>query len=324
MGISYVTEIPERIDASLVHLPYIIDERFEEKFKAFIDISDIVIILVSELHRDNVDFIRSNQAINVKYFVCGEIFSPETDYWMDWFITTTYNYKEKWTSILDQINTDLPKEKYFDVLLGMPRDHRDIVFDHILQHGHKDKVVMTYMTDLNNIEDGKDSDQWIWEPGMRTQGGITGTVQQIKYRGYQTSMSQVIPKTIYSRTAYSLVAETNAESDFVFMTEKIVKPILAKRLFLVVGGYRYLSTLKVMGFKTFDNVLDESYDEEPDMIKRTKMVMEQFDRLLSMDQREVQNMIKDTVDHNQWLMLRFDWEGQFLRKLRSLLLAQQD
>ena len=323
LGISYVTKIPEDLGAALVHLPYSIDRDFVEKFLYLRDSVEIVIVLVSELHRNTVEFIKENQADNIKYFTCGKISSLDTDQWMDWFITTTYNYRERWKTMLAQLDLDFPREKYFDVLLGMIRPHRDIVFDHVVLGDHEDKVIMTYMMNPGLIEPNQDSDQWIWEPGMRLQGSVTGTVQQIKYRGYQTSMSQVIPKTVYAKTAYSLVAETNAEEDFVFMTEKIVKPILAKRLFLVVGGYRYLATLRSMGFRTFSDVIDESYDEEPDMIKRTQMVMAEFDKLLTLDQREVQEKIKDTVEHNQQLILDDRWKVDFLMRLRALLLAQQ-
>jgi hypothetical protein len=46
------------------------------------------------------------------------------------------------------------------------------------------------------------------------------------------------------------------------MTEKIWKPIMAQHLFIVHGNHLYLQKLREMGFKTFSNYFDESYDIE--------------------------------------------------------------
>jgi hypothetical protein len=48
------------------------------------------------------------------------------------------------------------------------------------------------------------------------------------------------------------------------MTEKIWKPIMSQHLFIVHGNHLYLQKLKEMGFKTFGNYFDESYDLEQD------------------------------------------------------------
>jgi hypothetical protein len=44
------------------------------------------------------------------------------------------------------------------------------------------------------------------------------------------------------------------------MTEKTAKPIWAKRLFVMFGTPGFLKKLHELGFKTFDHVIDESYD----------------------------------------------------------------
>ena len=52
------------------------------------------------------------------------------------------------------------------------------------------------------------------------------------------------------------------------MTEKIWKPIIAQHVFVVHGNHLYLQKLREMGFKTFGNYFDESYDLEKDSNQR--------------------------------------------------------
>lgn len=72
----------------------------------------------------------------------------------------------------------------------------------------------------------------------------------------------------YDRTFISIVSETNFENNIIHMTEKTIKPILFKQPFIIVGPSNTLSSLKQLGFKTFDNFWDESYDSTFDNQER--------------------------------------------------------
>jgi hypothetical protein len=76
----------------------------------------------------------------------------------------------------------------------------------------------------------------------------------------------------YIDTVCSIVSETNDNDFEVFMTEKIWKPIIAKHVFVVHGNYLYLQKLKEIGFRTFNNYFDESYDLERDPDKRINKI----------------------------------------------------
>ena len=77
-------------------------------------------------------------------------------------------------------------------------------------------------------------------------------------------MDQDVTEKPYEQTLASIVSETNDNDTDVFITEKLWKAILMKHVFVVHGNYQYLKKLKELGFKTFDNVVDESYDNEKD------------------------------------------------------------
>jgi hypothetical protein len=299
-------------DYAVFHIPFLYQTEFESQVHSALDTHNVVAVLCSELHDSTVAFIQRNQHPKIKYFTCGKIKDVDTSQWMDWFVTTTEFYKN--STILDQLNPSQPKDKSFDILLGQRRPHRDIVYDYVQTHQLNDQVIMSYV---------KDHTQPLANQGFISDlniGNITQTISHVDYQGYSMSLSQVIPVDIYNQTAYSLVAETNASNDYNFYTEKIVKPILAERLFLAVAGQHYLKNLQRMGFRTFDSVLDESYDNVADDIVRFNLVCEQMLRLTRMPQTVILDRIKPIVKHNREVMLGTDWLGDFHQKLRTALM----
>lgn len=76
----------------------------------------------------------------------------------------------------------------------------------------------------------------------------------------------------YDKTYISIVSETNFENNIIHMTEKTIKPIIFKQPFIIVGPANTLETLRKLGFRTFSDFWDESYDSEPDPRKRMKMI----------------------------------------------------
>ncbi len=82
-------------------------------------------------------------------------------------------------------------------------------------------------------------------------------------------------------------------------TEKIMIPILFKKPFLNLGPLHGLKILKSYGFKTFDSIIDESYDTEVDLDKRMDMVLDELERLSKIDLVE----LTPILDYNYNLLL---------------------
>jgi len=97
----------------------------------------------------------------------------------------------------------------------------------------------------------------------------------------------------YVDTVCSIVSETNDNDHDVFMTEKIWKPIMAQHVFIVHGNYLYLQKLREMGFKTFGNYFDESYDLERDPSKR-------IDKIVSLCKDLKDNSKELKHGHKKW------------------------
>ncbi len=199
------------------------------------------------------------------------------------------------------------KKYFFDILLGCQRTHRDFVYHYIHSQDLDNKVIMTYFRYWN--VDLRQTEHIFETEGLEflEESSYTHSVHRVKYYGYKMNLAQIVPFTIYNDSYYTLITETNAVNEFNFFTEKTVKPILAKRLFIAVAGQGFLKTLKSFGFKTFDTVIDESYDLEPDHGTRWNMALEQLRYLTTVDPDVVQDKIKDIVEYNQTLMLNKEW-----------------
>jgi hypothetical protein len=85
--------------------------------------------------------------------------------------------------------------------------------------------------------------------------------------------------------------------------EKILIPILFKKPFLNLGPLNGLEILKSYGFKTFDSIIDESYDTEVDLDKRMDMVLDELERLSKIDLVELTENLKPILDYNYNLLL---------------------
>lgn len=69
----------------------------------------------------------------------------------------------------------------------------------------------------------------------------------------------------------NIVLETHFDADQsggTFLTEKTFKPIKHGQMFFVAGPRRSLALLRELGYRTFDSVLDNSYDEIEDNTQR--------------------------------------------------------
>ena len=100
---------------------------------------------------------------------------------------------------------------------------------------------------------------------------------------------------------FHVVTETVYFQDKLHLTEKVFKPIVAKRPFLLAAAPGNLAYLKSYGFRTFDQWIDESYDAEPDHYIRIEKITAELNRLCAMDSQTLKNIHKEmqeVLDYN--------------------------
>lgn len=113
------------------------------------------------------------------------------------------------------------------------------------------------------------------------------------------SASADIPR--HTDAFWHIVTETVFYYDKLHLTEKIFKPIVSKQPFMLLAAPRNLEYLRSYGFKTFDGIIDESYDliQDPDL--RTGAVVKQiawYCRLSEQEKTNIMRAVEPIVLHN--------------------------
>lgn len=224
-------------------------------------------------------------------------------FWFNWMQEAEQSLN--WASRLtDSIN----KEYMFDALLGSERPHKTIVSDFIQQSSNSEKFLYSYSGNPHLNPD------MIWIPSYDNE--ISGN--HVNYRGQQyINPASVIPYLIYNKTWYTLVAET--DSDFRFYTEKTGKPLMSKRIFVMFAAQHHLKYLRDSGFKTFDGIIDESYDNIADTETRFQEAWKQVEFLLAQDPILIYNKSKEILEHNQKHFMQTNWQEKMFKKIQNIL-----
>jgi hypothetical protein len=134
------------------------------------------------------------------------------------------------------------------------------------------------------------------------------------------NMAMDIPTKIYDASWYSIVAETRWESANLFITEKLGKPLYSKRVFVNFGAKDCLAYLRSQGFQTFDGIIDESYDTEPNNRKRFEMAWEQVKLLSTLDPLDVYRRAEPALENNYRLIPTLKNEHLKIREFISQFL----
>jgi hypothetical protein len=108
---------------------------------------------------------------------------------------------------------------------------------------------------------------------------------------------------IYKSSYISLVTETFFYEDDYIITEKVYKPIIHYHPFIVLGSPYTLKHMRSIGFKTFGDFWDESYDEEENNDKRFEKV---FNLLMKFDKMSIEELHKLYIDIIPTLKYNYD------------------
>jgi len=107
---------------------------------------------------------------------------------------------------------------------------------------------------------------------------------------------------LWQRSFLHVVNETVFYDHKLHLTEKVFKPIVASRPFLLVAAPGNLQYLKNYGFQTFDRWWDESYDSIQDPSARLDAISQQLADVCRRPWTEILQMFKDmrpVLDHNK-------------------------
>ena len=114
---------------------------------------------------------------------------------------------------------------------------------------------------------------------------------------------------MYTNSYFNIVTETSYNFDStaiignsIFLTEKTYRAIFGMQPFIVVSNPGFLKFLKSIGFKTFPEFFDESYDEIENPIERMSTIVNEIKKICSLSLEELHDRyynIFDKLEHNR-------------------------
>lgn len=143
---------------------------------------------------------------------------------------------------------------------------------------------------LNNITDSHIVD-WLKNTKLPQLPEQYSRPDQLKYDWFAAGLG-----TLMCDTAINLIAETAVGyvPYKLFATEKLYRSIVVGQPFIVHSHPHYLKYLKTMGYKTFGDVWDESYDETVDGDQRIEKITQVVTGLINLSDSEFNTILEKT------------------------------
>ena len=281
-------------------------------------------LLTSELKKFNID--ERNIVFSDNNFILETEFKK---HYSDSKINAIPHYWQLWRYVDCQTNVltvedllktkDIIRDKHFLSYNRSPHPHRCVAGLEMFRNKLYKKGIVSFPSDFDGIEDNQFSlqdgiDMFYNEEGYdkrlinKFRKDLPWVADIDTIFSSENIWDSVIIQTSFLKTYFSFVVGSvfdsynDNEPYSIFMSEKIYKPITNFHPFLYLSNMGTLKILKELGFKTFHPFIDESYDREPDKLKRLNMVMDELNRLCNMKLSDLQELywsISATLIHNQ-------------------------
>jgi hypothetical protein len=214
--------------------------------------------------RDKFYILCSNGWWDTNYFNLG------FNYYLLYYNYFLYDYSKR---LVDYRTIDCfqDKEYKFDTnksilfcsLIGSERQFRNFLVKTILEKVNNKNYILNY--------NGKELGLSSREDDIR--------YDFLNYNSYKNiydyyNISSSIPIKIYNKCKFNLVVESTAYEQHEFhLTEKTIKALITGIPFIIVGSKGFLSELKAIGFKTYNDIWSEHYDTISDTADRVNEII---------------------------------------------------
>ena len=131
----------------------------------------------------------------------------------------------------------------------------------------------------------------------------------------------------YQQCAIDVVLETLFDDNRIYLTEKILRPIACGKPFILAGGPGSLQFLREYGFKTFDTIIDETYDGVKNHSQRMKFIikaMDDFSAKSDQDKKQAIKAMNEICQHNRRHFFSDRFAHQVVNELKTNLLLARD
>lgn len=309
------------MDADVAVLSFFSDESYQTTNQL-----TVFVTMEPDIHAAHKDFLpqlscRPNHiiAVSCKSPTLQYQLSPTVEYWSNLIFTTINN------PLCNPVELG-PKPYLASALFGGWMLPRGAMLKSIIDLGLVDQCLINYQTRvsmdyqsqdicqnpqyfqnyrspaLDVLDDKNFVDKCLTNNGLFTMYPNEHGANQLSW------VSQQISYNVYNSCYLDIVAETenSAQKDTFLPSEKIAKPLLLGQPFVVYGCQGFLKGLQEIGFKTFGEWIDESYDQHSDRIVRAKAVINsvyEFSKLTTDKKIHTIKKMQPVLEHNRRIML---------------------
>jgi hypothetical protein len=207
---------------------------------------------------------------------------------LDWYRDFKfYNFEVKRSAKLFSCFNHLISEKrsYRLYLLAKLTEENLTQYGHISCPNLSNNTLKTELFNKNSLLDAK-SKRCIYDHLLPNASPMI--LDKVNYNDSSASVSSYLIDSYWN-----IVTETVFYDQKLHLTEKIFKPIVTKRPFILVGAPGNLKYLKSYGFETFGKWIDESYDDIEDPVERINFIVGQVKKLSTLSTESLEQMHKE-------------------------------
>lgn len=187
---------------------------------------------------------------------------------------------------------DYPKPCIFTSTVGNARPERDYFINTLKEKINYNNFILRYSGEDLGIDATK-FDMINFEKGQFDP--YTSIIEK-----YYHSVSQSLPINMYNQSYVNLVVETDIDyADNFFLTEKTIKTLLTGMPFVVVSTPNFLKHLQQLGFTTYNQLWDESYDSILDYKSRIDAIVGLCNSLGQFDWKSNRSLLAEIQLKNQ-------------------------
>lgn len=207
-------------------------------------------------------------------------------YFFLFFMSDAYNSPWRFCYYLDkEYKFNFPKPLRFVSTTGNVRKQRTYLKDQLIEKIKYKNFIFRY----SGVDLGMPADQF---DVIKFVPGEFDPYTSILEK-YHHNISQSLPIDMYNQANFNLLVETDINYQYgFFLTEKTIKCLITGMPFVIVATPCFLKYLKELGFHTYNEIWDESYDDELDYTKRIDKVIDLCNNLDLFDWKKNQTALE--------------------------------
>ena len=267
----------------------------------------------------------------------------------DSFLPKVYDYPENLIECqrTPEIYTQLDKPYKFLFLNGRARPHRKFLIQSFSQLGMLDQAVWTNLDlhtgstqEITMMRQGKDLIAETipiklldskYEVSRYYRNLTRGSPEKfVKNSLFDIGTGQpewgeiYLKADLYIDTYFSVVTETIFTYPYSFRTEKIWKPVAIGHPWIAVANAGFYRDIKNLGFRTFDKLIDESFDDISNNLDRLHRVKDVIIDLYNSDLPSFMLAAQEICEYNQQHLqdMRVKIRTEFPERYRKFMIKQ--